>query len=830
MKLKHLEETKKLFPHWLDKNPDSNFTKHLTVINNQQLDLYHKLKCIDWSRTLEKPLQIWKTQTEPYNYTMNFKVLMPNLKEVNIYKNPILNNDDEVTYYEEKITETYNTDKRSYFEDSLNYTTPTYKMKVKKSDGSIVEKVGQKAIPSDTFVLEVITYDDYRFVKGFPENDYTSRDENILDYHQYNESFLDISLETISYTDFLVFRTHKDNVKTIEIRKNYETIYYESFEVDTENKYFDKHFSLKNENPVYQEGSYDIVPENDVKITKVYNEDTENEYIYRYPLSSEDFDEETGELKDKYDLVVTIFEKRYKCKNNENNRIYTKRYNGYSKTLGDCFDHDYSLDIIGHLFNIHRYRFYQVYKKNNYYYSKTYPTFNNRSTEDDYHYMKRIQRYIKEYNHTPFPVLEFWKYYYANSVLVNRKDLIGRQDHTYLRTNYYNCDYIGEDLVEEEFDDIRTINEYSDTETTYTNISGSVVSNIVNYTTNKATTIEGKAVIIDKYDEPYWYEAVIVNPVYVAPLSNYRLRYGVKDNDEFVSIRLYYYNRNGIRIKSLTLNPLDNAFEDDNSIYPVSEGYEYSDVLIQTPDDAVSIEIVLESKTGFAFKDVTFQRQTIASADNLYMDTDLYYNSCTYDLYANYYDIPTNLRIGDTERFNRLFNRSLPLTRRGVFNVTVDEDADCNVNIDTDYVFKLDNIVPSEYTEGYNNTEYIIDLTDYIAPNCTYRVSFYNIQEKHWSDTDEISDLVKPTPSYLIHSFVELYDDKDLDNANYIMAVGSDLDVDSDITDRVSFTFETTDGVYGARLILKSSNEFNYWGLKISRDEELTNEELTRGH
>ena len=60
MKLRRLKETQKLYPLWLDKRYDSNFTKHLRVINEQNLDLYNSIKKLEYSRLLEKPIQIIK--------------------------------------------------------------------------------------------------------------------------------------------------------------------------------------------------------------------------------------------------------------------------------------------------------------------------------------------------------------------------------------------------------------------------------------------------------------------------------------------------------------------------------------------------------------------------------------------------------------------------------------------------------------------------------------------------------------------------------------------------------------------------------------------------
>ena len=227
MKINRLEHTKKLYPHFFDKTDESNFTKHLKVVGKPQQDIRHKLKTIEWGRILEKPLQIWKTQEEPYIYDMHFKVLVPYLKEVNVYKNPVLNDEEEIVGYEKVdnpddelgrvIHQTFEYEEnRKYFERTIyNIETKEY-IHHYDSETPIYH---QRIIPNDTYVLEILTYDDYRFVKGYPENDYTIKEDNILQY-RYNETFLSIKLEEISYSKYLTFRVHKDNIKQILIRKN----------------------------------------------------------------------------------------------------------------------------------------------------------------------------------------------------------------------------------------------------------------------------------------------------------------------------------------------------------------------------------------------------------------------------------------------------------------------------------------------------------------------------------------------------------------------------------------------------------------------------------
>ena len=835
MKLNRLEHTKKLYPHWLDRNNESNFVKHLKVVNHQQYDLYHKLKTLDWARMLEKPIQIWKDQSEPHNYTMNFRVSVNYLKEINIYKNPQINKNGLIDGYDELIVHrTYANDDVSLFEYEYDATSDLI-------------------VPLDTFIIEVYTWDDYHFIKGFPENDYLFYNE--LDY-KFNESFLKINLEEISYTKYLTFRVHMDKIKLIEIFKNEKRIYIEDFILEGYNnrKLYSTDFSYQYFDYTDYDSFEDVYEIEDPSAnTKViYKANIEkDEYVYRLKLTDDDFEKvfdfsefeddfpntdeyiisedeilpsiETygtlvilkdgtsynvyktnydgneysfellksnidytlGSLKDTYDLFVTVFSRGGMCSKEdiidfsrilsknytidgcldtvykvsdcvivnrlptpsentlskllvikENNKykgyktvlntetgnymyelllddieyttinlpkedlVYKKRYSGYDDILGDCFDHDYSLDIIGHLYNIHRYKFKPIPNKNEYYYSRTYPTYNDRYTEDDYHYMKRIQYYIQNYNQIYFPVLEFWKYYHTDSRLVNRKGHLGLQDISYLRTNYDSTclDEYGhiveqeEILVDEEFDDDATITDYSDIELITDSTSVSYENYSVHYNVNKATIIKGfsNPITIDGYDN-IWHEAIIVNNIFIVPNNNYRLRYGVKDNNKPVTIRMMCYNRKGQLLHSIPIT--DESYDLDDENYPVTDGFDYIDTIIQMPNDTSFVLIVLESDDYFEFADITFQRETVSGFDNKYMKSSLNWNSCVYDLYVNYDDIPVNLIFDDSYKFNLLFRRSLPISKIGHLNISMNNGSNNHIQFESSYEYQF----PSQF-------------------------------------------------------------------------------------------------------------------------------------
>lgn len=772
MKINRLDYTKSLYPHFLDKTDESNFTKHLKVVGKPQYDMRHKLKTVEWARILEKPLQIWKEQTQPYVYDMNFKVSVPFLKEINVYKNPVINSDEEIVSYDSQpIHETFDYENRTnYFRRTLSdIETDIYKYDT--VDGEEIPR--RRIIPNDTYVLEVFTWDDYHFIKGYPENDYIVMEDNVLSY-RYNETFLDVSVEEISYHKYLTFRVHKDKIKQILIRKNDKPIYKQVFiieRIDTNPQliescytYFDD--SVTNEN-TYGMGEYTAhydIEEDEANFGKMYFPDMEkDEYVFRLPLGDDDFDE-NGEVKDNYDLEVTTFEKRYRCLH-EYDRVYTKRYSGYDNVLGDCFDHDYSLDIIGELLNVKRFRFYQIYRKNDYYFSRTYPTYYNRATEDDYHYMKRIKYYISNYNHIVFPVLEFWKYYHTFPIIRSRKRIVGEMDYSYFRTNDsvdFICDDDPTELIEEEFDE----------------------ETIVEFSANKATNTEGKAKLISIGNET-WYESIIVDNLYIVPNANYRLRFGVKGDTQPVTVRAMYYNRNNVLIKTTPIQYVPH--EDSVDGYGVSDEYVYSfvndkgetvpyDTYVEMPTDAVSVKIILESNALFYFTDATFERRTIVDFDTAYVVTPEDYNSNVYEMYVDYYNIPSNIRIGGSERFGILFKRSLPLTKSGFLFVDLEEETHTSLEASTNITLQLTNILIEDYFEDFE-LKSSIKVTDFIRENNTYNLSYVmmsndEIELENMDDedyfkctihyyqgnepltTETFEEVYSDTNTYLTHTFI----------------------------------------------------------------------------
>lgn len=99
--------------------------------------------------------------------------------------------------------------------------------------------------------------------------------------------------------------------------------------------------------------------------------------------------------------------------------------------LGDIYDHDISLDEIGALHNIPRKKYISSMN-----YSRTEPPWNNRGTEDDYHYMQRILQYVLLLHSAPLPVAEIFKLYGLDAELLNRDRFLVRMFDIY-KHDYY---------------------------------------------------------------------------------------------------------------------------------------------------------------------------------------------------------------------------------------------------------------------------------------------------------------------------------------------------------------------------------------------------------
>lgn len=147
--LPRIKKLLKKYPSFFQKY-NSNLYKHAFTVNNQFLDLNTAIKILDMSRNIERPIKIRKIQNIEHKYIINVDVSLSNLKKFSFYKEK--NNGEIDLIYEE------------YFDKNTNFYSYNF------------EDQSDPIIPEDKFFVVLETYDEYLFIKGFPENDEKKND------------------------------------------------------------------------------------------------------------------------------------------------------------------------------------------------------------------------------------------------------------------------------------------------------------------------------------------------------------------------------------------------------------------------------------------------------------------------------------------------------------------------------------------------------------------------------------------------------------------------------------------------------------------------------
>lgn len=150
-----LQEYLDQYPQFLDKSPDSNFTRQTMVYNKQRKELLQQCNNLRLSQDLNRPLQIQKIQNQSGLAVFNFYVYIENIKEVKIEQ------------YNKENTMTVLVDETFTKENVNNYSYSTTLTST------------SKIIPYSNFKLIVDTYDEYHYEKGYPEN-------NIIQGNEYD--------------------------------------------------------------------------------------------------------------------------------------------------------------------------------------------------------------------------------------------------------------------------------------------------------------------------------------------------------------------------------------------------------------------------------------------------------------------------------------------------------------------------------------------------------------------------------------------------------------------------------------------------------------------
>lgn len=740
MKYNNLDETLKLFPHWYDKNPYSNFTKTVRVLNNQYVDKCHKIKTLDFAKRLRKPISIHKVQNVKYVYDIEFNVFIDNIKKVNVYVNPVVNNKEKIIGYEKCFTKdykddgyntnfrfTYNGDTRRRWTDNTVVNVVDYKDSLTSYQPKQDEEKAQ-LIPTDSFIVEVYTYDDYCWVKGFPENDI--------------EDLFRIYQEEKGFTKYLTFEIKKQNIKQIQVFKdddiilNQELLNREEDNIDYSiyHDYQPQQAQKNSENTnviiadpnkdnyvfriILEENDYDIqfnyinLKNNYPNITdyetvntlptptietldkiyiikegNIYNAYLtiiqNDEYYFRLIERNIDY---VDILKSQFDLFIELYDVNHpNCRKYD--KTVHKRYNGYDTSNYDCFSHDYSLDMIGKYWSIPRHNFnpteYENYcsKLSVEYYSRTLPPYNNRLTEDDYHYQQRMEEYMQKYNVELFPVLELWKNYGIWGKLTSRKDKLSTQGQSYL------YEYMPYD------DDRYTIEESN----------------------NKLQIVEGESnpIIINNHE---WYETVIVDDLYVIPNNEYHINYifhttePLTVNDR-VSYHVYYFDKNNNCHNETVYTPTLN--ETTANDYVIDETF-------TVREDAIKIDIVLEADKPFTFEKASLKLMTLADKEAKYMKTKNDYHECVYELEVDYNEIPSNINFSNSAVFEKLLQRSLPLSHKGYLNILYEFSKEDTGVSDGMGEMSLVDFFDSSSNHDNGEDSYEIDLEHFIKEGYHY--------------------------------------------------------------------------------------------------------------
>lgn len=346
-----------MFPWFFDKSSASNFYKSQDVTNRRFQELYNDLFKVKESFRLNKRLLVWKTQTVPYNYTINFVSSFPNLKTVKIYK------DDNLVHREDFVDDGTSSFEYYYSYDTRNeflFSNPD------DEDSEVVVVSDEVQGLLDRLLFWRIDVDDLNF------------DVNLQGSFSHLKSVTLYKNGTSIYTN-----SYEDSADETSIEYSYRNTI-TNIGVDDENE----------ENESVDDVFY-------VEIELWNTEDTLTKYLPQiepqYITSS------------RFLIEVETYDEYHLFKGwPENDNIQE-----------DHYDHDESLDSIGAQNRIPRKQYIPIDTLGDYYTSE--PPFNNRLTEDDYHYMKRMLEYNVRLHTTPAPVLEIWKMYGIDAVMLNRE-------------------------------------------------------------------------------------------------------------------------------------------------------------------------------------------------------------------------------------------------------------------------------------------------------------------------------------------------------------------------------------------------------------------------
>lgn len=415
--VKHsLENLLDKYPFFFDKRPVSNFYKITKVYNENFKLMYNDLFRIYESFHLNKKLLIWKEQEENYNYIINFVVNFPLIKTIKIYKN------DDIIYENnfDEIDEVNNFQGQYHFEYN--------KLNVIKLKSYMCSECGQIYFNEDA--PEVCT-------NGDCENDEFT-EVNVYKCKECGELYFISPQEIIDgeFDNNCSVNNHLNSLELVNVYKcrNCGQIYFDKIPpLDCEYCFEDNENNINTKfiepltPPIYYDDDTLIV--NEYFKVKLNNNDVDG-YV-DIPISLDTFSVEDNIVNDDDEDIGddgVAFNVEIPEIPNDTFLIYVDTYEEYifkkgfpenDEIMGDVYDHDISLDEIGKLNNIPRKKYDVVTEVDLYPYTE--PPYNNKETEDDYHYMKRMIEYnMRLWVDSP-PSLELWKIYGVDSDVINRE-------------------------------------------------------------------------------------------------------------------------------------------------------------------------------------------------------------------------------------------------------------------------------------------------------------------------------------------------------------------------------------------------------------------------
>lgn len=463
------------FPFFLNKEEGSNFYNSQFVTNERFKDIYQSMFDVVESFRLDKRCFIFREQEMDYKYTIHFFVNFPNLKNVTCYKN------DEVIYREQYDYEDF----ADCFEYSYNHNTQNdmkrlfYDNAVSENHRNdwVVDGDGLFIYEENGTIFQIIHRDEHgEIISGEPSS--------------YIANYVAIDKVTIEF-DIL-------GIETI----NNVSIYYKGANVPLQDYINDlepHHIKLMCENDILNAyvdedwiGDYETTDSTECKF--ILNNSIIKFRNFKILTQCMDIIPE-----DEFIMRVETYDEI----------IVEKGYPENDELQGNIFDHDVSLDEIGALNNIPRREYLPDITPD--LYPTTEPPYNNRLTEDDYHYMRRMIEYAKRLHEYPAPVLELWKLYGIESRMENRERLLLKV------------------FDENRHDDLEWVPnawEHKDKFCRYSQIEG--IYFFVNYSTNTPTRIQMidmAFVLVNSYgdniaDDTYTFDVYIDNELYEEDINS----------------------------------------------------------------------------------------------------------------------------------------------------------------------------------------------------------------------------------------------------------------------------------------------------------------------